>query len=395
MVKAMNEQAAGKTVPAGPPRKKGRLAAGCLVVLMLIGISVFVLVPGGLALFIGAPPVAGGPPGEMVTQVVAARAEARRLADSVELVGNLESPDAFSLVSEVDAKIEDIRFKEGDRVEAGQILIAFDQRRLKAQLNDAEARFTLAKTNFERSTGLLESETISQQEFDEASASYHSAQARLILAQEEFDDSLVTAPFAGVMGERLVSAGQFAGRQTPLARIVRTDPLDVVCGVPERYMERLKPGVDMIFKTAAFPERTFTGTITYIAPEVDTQTRTIRVKAKLVNSDGMLRPGMFGRAEVVLGMLDEAVVVPEAAVTFSGRGATLVAVSPDGISEIRPVTVGRHLNDGIHIAHGLEAGEIVVVEGGQKLAPGGKVMFAPESKAHGVDPTPPPAAPEH
>ena len=350
----------------------------------------------------GKPPAGqqGPPPGDWPANAVVAKAKAQDVDQQINLLASLAAKEMVSLVSELDAKVTEINFAEGQRITKGDLLFQLDQVVTSARLKEAEVAYEMTQKTFTRSKQLIANQTISQQEFDEAESKLHANEASLVLAKDDMEKTRILAPFNGVIGEKQVSPGQFVSRGQALADLIQDNPLQVVFDVPERHIGSLKPNLKINFQPEAFSDETFTGTLSYTAPLVDNESRTLRVKAEIPNTDGRLKPGMFGELSLILSTRKDAVVIPEAAVQLIGGGPMLVTVDENGISGFRPVKTGQRSKGQVEIIEGLAANEMVVVEGYQKMGPGMKVIATPESEAHGVTPgplfkeeAPPPAAP--
>lgn len=148
----------------------------------------------------------------------------------------------------------------------------------------------------------------------------------------------------------------------------------------------LATGQSINLRTVAFPDREITGTVFFVDTVLDQSTRTVLAKAEIANPDHRLKPGMFGTLNLILAVREDAVVVPESAIRYSGDQATVVVMNSEDAAEFRPVTVGERLTGRAEISQGLEAGERVVVEGFQKMGPGTKILISPKSEAYGVKP---------
>jgi membrane fusion protein (multidrug efflux system) len=330
------------------------------------------------------PPQQGGPQGDFPVSAVVARAEEKVVEDQILLVATLAAKEEVTLVSELDAVVTEITFEEGQAVNKDDFLFRFDSVQTEARVEEAEAAYRLAELSYERNQALLENQTISQQEYDQTEAIYHQRKADLVLARDELDKAFIAAPFDGVVGEREISVGQFVTRGRSLTRLIRVDPLEIVFDVPERHLLKLRSGLSVGFTADAFPDEAFSGEVVYIAPIVTERTRTVRVKADVANPRHRLKPGLFGELALVLDRRDNAVVIPEACITFQGDATTVVAVNADGKSEFRRVRVGHRFEGQAEILEGIGAGELVVVEGFQKMGPGMTVHAAPESERYGV-----------
>ena len=317
---------------------------------------------------------------------VVAPVQERVLEEKIFLVGSMNSIEEVELVSEVDARVTEILFQEGQPVEKGQILLRLDDRKLASALAEMQARHDLARTNLDRSATLLKRETIAQQDYDQAKAEFDTSGALLELAQERLDDATVRAPFPGVMTERLVSTGQYMSRGDALASIVQVDPLEVEFNVPERYIGQLVDGQRIEIGVEAYPARSFAGDVAFISPRVDRDSRTVLVKARVPNPDGLLKPGMFGSLELIFRAREAALVIPEAALSYRGDQASVVVMDAEGKAEFRPVSVGLRIAGEAEVISGLSIGERVVVEGYQKMRPGSTILISAESARFGLAP---------
>jgi membrane fusion protein (multidrug efflux system) len=317
---------------------------------------------------------------------VVAPVKASVLEEKIFLIGSMEAIDEVDLVSEVDARVTELNFEEGEPVSKDQLLIQLDARKLEAAVAEMRARYQLAKADLDRSATLLERETISEQDYDKAEAEFDSAEALLNLAVERLEDAAIRAPFHGVMTERLVSLGQYTTRGDKLASLVEMDPLEVAFNVPERYVGQLREGQRIETSVEAWPDEVFSGNVVFLSPKVDRTSRTVLVKARIANPDLRLKPGMFGKIELIFKARDAALVIPEAAISYANDDASVVVMNADGQAEFRQVQVGLRLAGEAEIISGLEAGERVVVEGFQKMGPGTPINISPESSRYGVEP---------
>ena len=314
----------------------------------------------------------GGAP-MMATNVVAAKAEQKDLSDTLSLVGTLKADEAIDIKSEITGVISRINFKEGQRVHVGDVLMTIESEKLKASYDQAVANLKLAKTTATRYQTLVQSKAVSQQEYDEASAALDANEAAVVLAKEQLDDATIIAPFTGVMGERLVSIGQFITQGTPLSFLYNLDRLKVEFPVPERFLSEIHQDQVVQMRVAAYPDQLFDGKVYFVDPEINDMTRTVLVKAYVENKDGKLRSGMFANVNLIVSVSQKAVVIPETALIVRGDDVLVYVVKEDDTVEMRTVTVGKRLAGQAVIKEGLNKDEVVVTEGYQKIGPGSKV----------------------
>lgn len=325
-------------------------------------------------------PGAGG--GGYAVQVVAVPARQQPVVESISLIGTIAPNEMVELKTETDGVIREIAFDEGQRVKKDALLVALDDTKLAAQLAEAEANLQLAKTSFERVKQLFEGKLISQQEYDQASATFAANEAGVELKRRQLRDARVTAPFAGITSARQISPGQVITRNSTLTWLVDLDTVKVEVAVPERYLSQLAIGQAINFKVAAFPKDAFKGEVYFISPQLDPGTRTALVKARIANPDAKLKGGMFAGLDLTLQLRESALVIPEPAIVNNGDATMVFALTATNTAVMKPVKIGLRLAGKAEVLGGLTPGEQVVVEGTQKLRPGAPVKLAgPEAMA--------------
>lgn len=317
----------------------------------------------------------------MAVQIIAVPVRERPVIESIPLVGSIAANESIEVKSEADGAIAEIGFEEGQKIAKGALLVALDESKFKSALQEAEANQQLADANFARARQLLADKLISQQEFDQASATFAMNQASVELRRRQLRDARIHAPFAGTVGARLVGPGQVITRNTLLTTLVDLDTVKVEMNVPERYLGQVQPGQRIRFKVDAFPSDTFEGEVFFVAPQLDAGTRTALVKARVPNPDGRLRGGMFAKLDLSVRHRERALVIPEPALLANGDQFSVFVVTPQTNVGPRPVRVGLRLSGRAEIVSGLTNGEVVVVEGHQKLFPGASVRPGPAAAA--------------
>jgi membrane fusion protein (multidrug efflux system) len=196
--------------------------------------------------------------------------------------------------------------------------------------------------------------------------------------------STVRAPFAGVVGQRFVSVGDYVTTGTRLLTLQTVDPQRAVIEVPERHAIRLRPGQTVAFTVAAEPGRIFNAIVDFIDPVVQTANRTIMVKGRAPNPNRVLRPGMFIEARLATATRMNAIVIPEDAVQPL-RTANVVWAVTSGKASRRVVQLGARSQGVVEILSGIKAGELVVVGGLERMAEGMPVAGHPRAKAPTVE----------
>src|SRR5438034_4372854 len=319
---------------------------------------------------------AGGGPGgggfAMPVEVAAAIRDT--VVDAIAATGQIEAVQSIELRPEVQGRIIDILVREGQPVDAGTALFKVDDAELKAQVAQAEAERQLARQALERTKQLIAQNASSTSDLEQAEAKSRGADANYDLLKTRLDRTLVRAPFAGVIGRRLVSIGTYVSPQTPLITLQSVNPQHASFDVPERYADRLRRGQLVSFQVAALPGKNFSGEVVFVDPVVSLPGRTILIKARVPNNEHQLQAGMFIEARLATAIRPNAVVVPEDAL-LPMQGATFVWVVKDGKANQRQVTVGVRTTGWAEVqGGGVQAGDQVVVGGLERLFPGAPVM---------------------
>ena len=261
------------------------------------------------------------------------------------------------------------------------------------EVRNAKANFDLASAEFGRIEKLLAERVVSQSEYDQrktqveaARQQYESAKngaeqqfqalqaskARVTLARKAVSDTIVRAPFAGLVAQRMVSTGDYVTRGMKVAEVVRITPLRVELTVPEQFVASVTVGQPVSFSVDAFPGLTFEGKVRYVSPALRADQRALTVEATVPNANAELKPGMFATALIEQNKKTPAVLVPASAVrVVSGTGRVFV-VSGDHAEE-RIVTTGQKLDSLVEVVTGLKNGERVATENVNQLVDGIKV----------------------
>lgn len=317
----------------------------------------------------------------MAVQVVAIPVRQKPVVEVVPLVGSIAANEFIEVKCEADGLVAEIGFEEGQRVSKGSLLVALDESKFAASLHEAEANQKLAEANFARARQLVEAKLISQQEFEQTAAAFTMNEATVELRRRQLRDARVLAPFAGTVGARQVSAGQVISRNSILTTLVDLDTVKVEMNIPERHLGQIKTGQKIRFHVDAFPKDAFEGEVYFVAPQLEANTRTALVKARVPNPDGRLRGGMFAKLDLSIQLRENALVIPEPALLSNGDQISVFVVTAQTNVVLRPIRTGIRLAGKVEVISGLTNGETVVVEGHQKLFPGAPVRFGPAASS--------------
>jgi membrane fusion protein (multidrug efflux system) len=314
----------------------------------------------------------GGPPPGMPAEVAVALLDT--VVDAIFLTGGIEAMQSIELRPEVDGRLVDILIREGAEVGAGTELFKVDDAEVRAQVTRLEAERDLALQALERTRELIDQNASSEADLEQAEANFRVAEAQLALQQLRLERTTVRAPFAGLVGERFVSLGDYVSTSTRLVTLQTVDPQRAVFQVPERYAHKLDIGQSVSFRVAAFPDVEFEGIVDFVDPLVQLPARTILVKAEVPNRRRELKAGMFIEARLATEVRPDAVLIPEDAL-LPLQGATFVwVVTEEGTATRRQVEIGVRVPGFVEILAGVTVGEQVVVGGLERLSEGVPVM---------------------
>jgi RND family efflux transporter MFP subunit len=340
------------------------------------------------------------------------------------VTGSLMADEQADVAAEIGGRVIGTPVERGTRVAAGAVLIrisgteadaslreadanaaqlearlglvpgqAFDPVRVPDVLN-AKASLDWAEADFSRIKSLVDQKVVSQAEYDQrltlvqaarqqyqtalnaAQQSYRSlqaAKARVDLARKSSADTVVRAPFSGIVAERLVSTGDYVTRGMKIATVVRIDPVRVELTVPEQYLSLVTAGQAVRLTVDAYPNDVFTAKVRFVSPALKANQRALTVEAVAQNTDNRLKPGLFVTALLQQASPAPAMLVPASAVETVAGTSRVFVLAGDKVEE-RIVTIGEKSGDRVELATGVKAGEQVAANPRGKLADGVRVQ---------------------
>ena len=363
------------------------------IILSIVGVIVLVAGLGGIKfLQIGrmSAQALQTPPPETVTTAVARRQVWEALLPAV---GSLQAVQGVTVEAELAGKVVQIAFEPGTKVRAGDLLLKQDTSLEEAQLRAAEAAATLAKNNLERTKELFAKNTISKSEWDNAETQFKQAVAQGDAIRATIAKKNIRAPFAGLLGIRLVNLGEFLHEGDAIVSLQSLDPIFVNFLLPQQELAKMRVGLTVRVTTDALPGEVIEGTITAINPQVDAATRNIRIQATVANSREKLRPGMFAEVAVVLSDRNEVLAIPATSVLYAPYGDSVFVVEEkksektgEPVKTVRQqfARLGEKQGDFVSVVSGVKENESVVSTGVFKLRNGQDVVvdntLSPEFK---------------
>ncbi len=280
------------------------------------------------------------------------------LKNSISLSGTLLPNEETDLRSEVSGRIDQLNFDESSRVAKGKLLVRIDDAEWRAQLAKAKSQLDLAQKDKERKGKLLEAKGLSQEEYDQSVSRVQELLAEVQLIQSRIRNAEIYAPFSGQIGLRYVSPGAYVTQGQILAKLVQTDPIKIEFGVPQRYAGFIKEGMEIHFEMDGI-DKLFVAKIYAYEARIDAGTRTLNVRARCDNSEGILIPGAFAEINLVLDDITDAIMIPTSALVPQIRGQKVFMLDK-GVAQSMDVVTGVRTETHIQVTKGLAKGDTLI-----------------------------------
>jgi len=349
-------------------RKLVIIAAGILVVMGVLGVLATVKVLQIKAMSVPQPV-------ESVTiATVVAREEI--WADTLTAVGSVSAAQGVVVAPEIGGMVSEVDFDSGATVKQGDLLLRLDTSSEEAQLRAAEAQADWARITAGRQKKLQADKTASQSEFDQADAASKQADANADNIRATIQKKTIRAPFSGRLGIRLVNLGEQLDAGKSIVSLQSLSPVYVDFSLPQQDLAKLRTGLKVQAASDAYPTNQFEGVISAINPDLDTATRSVRVRATFENANELLRAGMFARVTVILPQENPVLVIPATAILSNPYGDSVFLAVPDKaggtnlVAQQTFIRAGRTRGDYVSVESGLKAGERMVSAGVFKLRNG-------------------------
>ncbi|MBY0293621.1 MAG: efflux RND transporter periplasmic adaptor subunit [Alphaproteobacteria bacterium] len=311
--------------------------------------------------------------------VEAVKAKSGSILRRITTVGSLSAIQSVVLRPEVSGKIAKIFFQDGENVKAGDPLYKIDDAVYAAKVKEAEAHLALNKEEHSRAIKLLEKNFGTIQQRDRTLAEVQVSEAVLEEAKIRLDNTIIKAPFEGVMGLSAVSVGAFVSESVELVNIVDLDPINVDFHVPESYLPSVHPGDEVDVTIEDFDPLPVPAVVKAIDPKIDEATRTVIIRAQMPNKELAYRPGEFARVTVLAGTIKDAVLIPEVAVEREGDEEHVMLVV-DNIAVKSVVSTGMREGNEVEITHGVKVGDLVITAGQFKVQDGVEVQVVNQNE---------------
>ncbi|MBW6535380.1 MAG: efflux RND transporter periplasmic adaptor subunit [Mariniphaga sp.] len=281
-----------------------------------------------------------------------------KMNEMIYSTGSLLPDEEVDLAFETSGKVVGLYFEEGRKVKKGELMAKINDRPLQAQLLKLQAQKKLVEEREFRQRQLLDRDAISRESYDQVATELQSIEADIMLIEARIAETELRAPFAGIVGLRMISEGAFATTQTKIVRLVKTRPLKIEFSIPERYAGEVTPGFSISFDVDGI-QKSFEAQVYAIDPKVDMNTRTIVARALYPNTNEELKPGRFASVRARLSEIENAVSIPTEALIPEMEGEKVFIMS-NGKARERKVTTGLRTESHIQIRTGLNFGDTLL-----------------------------------
>jgi len=358
---------------------------------IMIGLVILLIAVLAFGKFLQIKKLIASAPKPAAQVVTATKVQGAEWQPQLTSVGTLSPVRGVDVTTEIAGLVREVRFKSGDEVKAGQVLIEMNADSDIAQLRALQANADLANTTLKRDKLQLQAQAISQAQVDADEADL---KAKLALAAQQkalVDKKTIRAPFAGKLGITAVNPGQYLNPGDKLVTLQTIDTVYVDFFVPQKQLASLSIGQKMNLTSDSYPGVGFAAKVTSISPKIDAATRNVQVQATVPNAKRQLLPGMFANVSLDQGELKKYLTLPQTAITYNPYGSTVFLLAPppadskDALKDDKGqaylvaqqvfVTTGPTRGDQVAILSGLKEGQTVVTSGQLKLKNGTPVII--------------------
>jgi len=320
--------------------------------------------------------------------VTLGKSSARKVQYILNQVGTLEANQEVTIRSEIEGRVIEILFKEGQEVKKNDLLVRLNVAKinaeiahLKGRVEQLRVRLANKKRTLDRKRPLVSQDLVSRVQFDDLQTEIKEIDAKIVqvhadltLQKERLSDTMIRAPFDGIAGVRNFSEGYYLKKGDPIVTIVDLDPLEISFHVPGKYKINFFTGMEALLSVDSYSGRIFQGETFFISPQVDIENRTFHVKARVDNGRRLLNPGMFARVEVITEVHENALTVPWESIIQTEDDTYLYVIKGDAAHKVS-VRLGKVTGEWAEILDTpLVPGSTVVLEGKFAVKEGAKVV---------------------
>ncbi len=336
-----------------------------------------VILPGGLLIksHLNSAPVPVDKEARPATTPVAVfEVQPQAVFDRIEALGTTLANESAQITASVTEKVVAVHFEDGQRVQAGELLITLRQNEERAQRAAALEQLAENQRELKRLETLLKEDVVPQRDYDERLTLLNVTRQRIREIEARISDRTIRAPFDGILGLRQVSVGALVEPGDLITTIDDLSRIKLDFNVPATYLSVLQPGSSIHAYSSGWGDERFEGTVATIGTRIDPETRAVLIRAIIPNNEMRLRPGLLMTVQL-LNRQREALMIPEEALVPVQRRHYVLTVGEDLTVERKPVSIGQRQPGMVEVTQGLSPGERVIVRGTTRVQPGQKVSI--------------------
>ncbi len=339
-------------------------------------LALAVLLPGGLLLrsHLNSATMPAGSKPPPATPVTVFEVQPQAVFDRIEALGTTLANESAQVTAAVTEKVVAVHFEDGQRVQAGELLITLRQNEERAQRAAALEQLAENQRELKRLETLLKEDVVPQRDYDERLTLLNVTRQRIREIEARISDRTIRAPFDGILGLRQVSVGALVEPGDLITTIDDLSRIKLDFNVPATYLSVLQPGSSIHAYSSGWGDERFEGTVATIGTRIDPETRAVLIRAIIPNNEMRLRPGLLMTVQL-LNRQREALMIPEEALVPVQRRHYVLTVGEDLTVERKPVSIGQRQPGMVEVTQGLSPGERVIVRGTTRVQPGQKVSI--------------------
>jgi len=312
------------------------------------------------------------PPMKPKVPVITAVAVNEPFSEKLEALGTAKANESVVITPTVEDRVVGVYFEDGDSVKRGRKLIQLDDSEAQYLLAEARAAHQEQQKQFARVKRLAKTKAASLSQLDEEKGLLEVTRARVASLEARLQDYTIRAPFSGVLGTRQISAGAVVDSDSVITTLDDITTIKLDFTVPEIHLGALKIGMQISAYSLAYPDRKFDGEVTAISSRVDPETRALMIRARIPNSDHLLKPGMLLRVDIVTNRT-RSLVIPEEAVIQEKDKKFALLVSSENTVVKKEIATGRRIPGKVEVINGLMEMDQVIIQGISRVRPGSTV----------------------
>ena len=309
-----------------------------------------------------------------VVSVETQKVEGKNYTSYIKVIGIVKPIKEAKLSFLEGGKIKKFIRDKGSFVKKGDTIVVLDNEMAKANMQAAKARYDFAEVNFNKQSTIYKDNVNSEFQYLKAKSDRDQAKASYQLMNSRFKNTIIVAPFSGIIDSKFLEVGEFAPPGAPVVNLIQNSIVKIEAGVPERFVTKIKRNQKALVKISEISNKEYEGKISFVGASLDINNRTFPIEIIVKNYNGNIKPEMMAEVSIVKKVYENIVTIPDDVVARTDNGY-IVFVEENGIAKSRIINIIERFNNKIAVANGLNVGENLIVVGYQNLVNGQEVKI--------------------